>query len=489
VQQKSQGPKDNRYEKLSEQEYRRNRRREERKQRKQSSPSPKQVGSLKQQKTPQSKITTGDFALLHLEKATPRRKRRSSKYRDIEKTSSVRGLRFRRGLATKYKVRRAALILAAFLFLWLIVSSVAKLFHRDPVPVAQASSELVKNLPITPLLPPDIPPTTKAFFLPKPTNPTRQEAELVYNVTTPPTLQPSPKLQAVVDEMLQTIQQRQLPTEPLSITLINVKTGETAGFQPNLLKYPASVIKMFWMVNVFEQLERGILPNEPDFAADLNRMIQQSSNDAASRLVDAATGTESGYILRGEKYEDWANKRRKISEFFQKAGYEGIALHQKTYPIYYLNNTKPEGRDEQMWNDSKDVRNQISSEHAARLMYEIITKKSVSPEVSEKMIHLLAKDLRPEYWRENSSRFGGFNPIKGHLGQGLPTEVDFASKAGWTDTGRHEVAFVRSRENDGPVYIVAILGADEAYSKDWQLFPILSKTVFDRMSGKPREQK
>ena len=143
----------------------------------------------------------------------------------------------------------------------------------------------------------------------------------------------------------------------------------------------------------------------------------------------------------------------------------------------------------QMWNDPQELKNQISSEHAARLMYEIATGKAVSADASAKMMQFLARDLRLSAWRENTAKFAGFNPIKGFLGQGLPAEVDFASKAGWTETGRHEVAFVRSREEDGPIYIVAILGADEAYSKDWQLFPNLSRMVFDRMSGKPPEQK
>ncbi|MFB2935690.1 serine hydrolase [Aerosakkonemataceae cyanobacterium BLCC-F154] len=439
----------------------------------------------------QSRIKTGDFSLLRLEKATPRRRRRSSRYRDLESSNYLRKRRSRPGWKKLYQLRLAGLILAALTILWIIVSaisSVVQFFNRSEITFAGQNTELLKQLPTTPLLPPDIPPGTRAIALPTPTNSSLQETELVYNVTTPPNLKPSQQLQAVVDEMVQLIQSRRLSTEPLSIALINVKTGEIAGYQQKSLFYPASVVKMFWMVNVLDQMQRGILPNEPVYGADLNRMIQQSSNDAASRLVDALTSTDSGYNLRGEKYVNWASKRRKISEFFGKAGYEGIAIHQKTYPINYLRHETPEGRDMQMWNDPQELRNQISSEHAARLMYEIVTGKAVSSEASAKMVHFLARDLRLSAWRENTARFAGFNPVRGFLGQGLPSEVDFASKAGWTETGRHEVAFVRSREENGPIYVLAILGADEGYSKDWQLFPMLSQVVFDRMSGKNPEQ-
>ena len=446
----------------------------------------------KQGKESQSRMKAGDFPLLRLEKPSPRRRRRrSSRYQEVEKTNYLRNRRSRRGGRKSYQLRLAALILAALTVLWIIIStisSVVQLFNQSTAAFTRQNSELLKQLPTTPLLPPDIPPGTSAIALPSPINPNIQETELVYNVTTPPDLKPSQQLQGIVDEMLQLIQARRLPTEPLSITLINVKTGETAGYQQKLLKYPASVVKMFWMVNVFDQMKREILPNEAHYGADLNRMIQQSSNDAASRLVDSLTSTYSGYNLRGEKYDKWASKRRKISEFFSKAGYEGIAIHQKTYPINYLRHETPEGRDMQMWSDPKELKNQISSEHAARLMYEIATGKAVSPEASAKMMQFLARDLRLSAWRENTARFGGFNPVRGFLGQGLPSDVDFASKAGWTDTGRHEVAFIRSREEDGPIYILAILGANEAYSLDWQLFPALSQVVFDRMSGKPPEK-
>jgi beta-lactamase class A len=439
----------------------------------------------------QSRMKADDFSLVRLEKATPRRRRRSSRYRDLENTSYLRKRRTRKGWRKSYQLRIAALFLAAVTVVWIIiwaVSSVVQLFNPSTARVTQQNKELLKQLPTTPLLPPDIPPRTNAIALPTPINPSLQETQLVYNVTTPPDLKPSQQLQGIVDEMVQLIQSKRLPTQPLSITLINVKTGETAGFQQNTLIYPASVVKMFWMVNVFAEMRRGILPNEPVYGADLNRMIQQSSNDAASRLVDAVTSTDSGYILRGEKYDKWASKRRQLSEFFSKAGYEGIAIHQKTYPISYLRHETPEGRDMQMWSDPRELRNQISSEHAARLMYEIVTGKAVSPEASTKMVQFLARDLRLSAWRENTARFAGFNPVRGFLGQGLPAELDFASKAGSTETGRHEVAFVRSREEDGPIYIVAILGADEGYFNDWQLFPTLSRLVFDRMSGKTPEQ-
>ena len=249
-----------------------------------------------------SRKKADDFSLVRLEKATPRRKRRSSRYRDIDNSSYLRNRRSRRNWTKSSQLRIVVLILAVLTILWIIISaisSVVQLINRSTANFTKQNTELLKQLPTTPLLPPDIPAGSNAIALPTPINPSLQENELVYNVTTPPDLKPSQQLQGIVDEMVQLIQANRLPTEPLSITLINVKTGETAGYQQKLLKYPASVVKMFWMVNVFDQMHQGILPNEPLYGADLNRMIQQSSNDAASRLVDVATSTDSGYNLLG----------------------------------------------------------------------------------------------------------------------------------------------------------------------------------------------
>jgi beta-lactamase class A len=304
---------------------------------------------------------------------------------------------------------------------------------------------------------------------------------LTYNAKTPPNFRYNLDLQGIVNEVVNLSTDKELPKEPLSVTLIDVKSGEFAEYQQQELRFPASVLKLFWMVVLYAQLQSGILLDKGTFTEDLYQMIGKSDNNAASRIVDSITNTESGPELSEEELQVWLNKREQINQFFQAAGYEGINISQKIYPIYELSLNEPKGRDLQIRSDSqKPNRDLVTTQHAARLMYEIVTGQAVSQKASQVMAQWLTRDLRPEAWKKVGSETGEFNPIDGFFGESLPTDVQFLSKAGWTSTSRHEVAFIRTSDGRS-AYILAIFASDAAYSKDWQIFPKMSRLVFDRM--------
>lgn len=431
-----------------------------------------------------------DFPLTPVREPSRRIRQQRNKYLPLEEETdrAKRPRRRRRRNAKVYQVRLAAIVLfvaGVFFAIGLTVVMVVRAFSKPPAP-PQASpqpSAKVIELPQSPLLPPAFPPSTQTVSIESLEENRPENIEIAYNVTTPPDLKPSDQLQGIVDEMVNMATEKKLPVEDLSITLINVKTGEVAGYQQQELRYPASVIKMFWMAYAYALVEQGIFPDESAFAADLYQMIQYSSNDAASRIIDLTTGAKSGRKLDEEEYQNWVAKRLQLNDFFQKSGYDGIILAQKTYPVHYLKMGKPEGRDRQMWKDSDDpMQNKITSDQGARLMYEIVTGKAISAEASSKMVQLLARDLHPSAWDVDAETIGGFNPVRGFCGQYLPAdEVDFASKAGWTSTSRHEVAFVKTRDGK-TAYIVSILGGDRSYANDWKIFPQMSRFVFDRLN-------
>jgi hypothetical protein len=317
--------------------------------------------------------------------------------------------------------------------------------------------------------------------------PTRQAGkenlEITYNLTTPPKFQHSEKLQVIVDELVAIADNKKLPTENLSITLIDAKTGEIAGYQQSELRYPASVVKMFWMVALYGQLENGIWKNPEDFNSYISNMIENSNNDASSFILDQITNTKTQAELPDDQFAVWLDRRESVNRFFTSAGYTNININQKTYPIYYLKMAEPQGTELQMRGYSKSpLRNLITTDHSARLIYEIcVIKQAISPAASEIMCELLKRDLRPEVWKTNSERPEYFNPIVGFSGQFLPdSEVNFHSKAGLTSTTRQEAAFVATK-NNSTAYVLAIAGGDRAYSSDYQIFPKMSSVVFQRM--------
>lgn len=306
--------------------------------------------------------------------------------------------------------------------------------------------------------------------------------ELVYNVTTPPDLKQSKKLQAIVDDVVSLADAKKLSTKPLSITLIDVKSGEIAGHKQDILRYPASVVKMFWMVELYAQLEKGVLTNESAFAVDIAKMMIESDNNAASHILDQITGTQSGQKLNGEEYQTWLNKRLLVNRFFEDAGYKGINISQKTFPIPNLQLQEPKGNDLKMRGEpKKPIRNKVTTNHAARLLYEILNGQAVSPQASKKMSGWLRRDLNPEVWKKLPPNPIDFNPVESFFGESLPPNVQFYSKAGWTLGSRQEAAFVATQDGK-TVYILVVFADDTAYGSDKKIFPEISRLVYDRMT-------
>ncbi len=354
---------------------------------------------------------------------------------------------------------------------------------KSQIKPSAANRPVVTDLPKPLSFSPDNSSGNPIPLLPQQSGHRKNHLALKYNVTVAPRLKKSDKLQEIVNEAVKIAELRRLPTNSISISLINVKTGEIAGYQESIPRYPASISKMFWMVALYAQVEKGILPEQYVrydnlCKTDICRMVQKSDNESASRIIDIITDTESSANLKGEDYKNWLAKRNWLNQFFQAAGYENINISQKNFPIPYLKMDEPQGSDLQMRGDnpSKPVRNQMTVEHAARLMYEIFTAEALSQKASENMIQLLTRDLRPEVWKQEQ-----YNSVEGFLGESLPVEqVYFASKVGWTLKSRQEAAYVSNKDGSTD-YILVIFGDDAAYGDDWKIFPEISDFIYKRM--------
>lgn len=305
---------------------------------------------------------------------------------------------------------------------------------------------------------------------------------VIYNIKTPPNLTPSKDLQTIVDGAVNIAKTQGLPTESLSISLIDVSNPQThtiAGYNNTTLRFPASVAKLFWMVAFFGYAEKGYISQESPFYTDLSQMMRISDNDAASRIVDAITQTESGENLDKPKLDKWVEKRSQVNQFFEKSGYTGINLTTKNYPITGIGE-EPTGRDLQLReNPPYSKGNLVTTDQTARLMYEIYTKQAISPVASTKMAYLLTRDLNPKAWKNIDS-----NSVESFLGESLPPDIYYGSKVGYTSRSRQEVAFVRTL-NDKAIYILAVFGDDPAWSKNEKVFPQISRYVFDRLNQTP----
>lgn len=304
--------------------------------------------------------------------------------------------------------------------------------------------------------------------------------QLSYNVKNPPSFKSDWRMQKIVDDVLGLIQAQGLSTSNLSISLVKLTDSNCCAYgsySDNQPIFPASVSKLFWLVALYGQYQAGILPKETISEGEIYKMIQDSDNEPASRVVDTITATESGAELTKEELKTWINKRLWVNRFFESAGYRNINVSQKNFPVPYLKLERPDrGRDLQIrGKDAVPIRNYLTTFDVARLLYEIDSGQAVSKEYSTKIKNLLRRDLNPDVWKKKE-----YNSIAGFFAESLPQDSYVFSKVGWTFESRQDAAIIESP--DGKVrYILVVFADNSGFGEDWKIFPNISRMVYERM--------
>src|SRR5207253_451115 len=99
-----------------------------------------------------------------------------------------------------------------------------------------------------------------------------------------------------------------LTTDNLAMSIIDVTKPDVmsrADYHGDAPFYPASVIKLFYMVEVYHQHKE----NDPDVPRALHEMIVVSDNDATAFLLDTITDTASGPELQGRALRKFIERR------------------------------------------------------------------------------------------------------------------------------------------------------------------------------------
>ena len=305
--------------------------------------------------------------------------------------------------------------------------------------------------------------------------------EIAYNVPAKPPFRDRDNfhLQIIVSRIIDLVRDRGLSESNLSISLVDLASKPCCAYASYLDKqprYPASITKLFWIVALYAQYNTELLPKDIVSEQELRKMIQDSDNEAASHVVDVLTKTESGSELAPEQLKQWIENREWINRFFEKAGYHNPNLSQKNFPIPYLGMDGPANRDLQIRTTHlPEIRNSLTTYDVARLLYEIDTGQAVSPDYSRKIKQYMWQDLRPEVWQTIQ-----YNSIEGFLAESLPVDTYVASKVGWYAGSRQDAAIIE--DPSGKVrYILVIFGEDEGYANDWEIFPEISRMVYEQM--------
>jgi hypothetical protein len=238
--------------------------------------------------------------------------------------------------------------------------------------------------------------------------------------------------------------------------------------------YPASIVKLFYLLAAHEWLEQGMLAASSELDRAVRDMIIDSSNDATSLVVDTLTGTTSGPELSAGPFESWKSQRNLINRYFQSLGWaelDPINVNQKTW------SDGPYGRERAFVGEMRENRNMVTTDAIARLMQRIVGGAAVSGDRSSQMMQLLQRDLQLASVTPDP---GEENQVNGFLGAGLPAGSQIWSKAGWTSQVRHDAAYIELADRQPYLLIVFTEGA--ANSQNRQLLPFIADRFVTAMS-------
>lgn len=231
--------------------------------------------------------------------------------------------------------------------------------------------------------------------------------------------------------------------------------------------YPASVIKLFYLVAVHEWLEKGMIQTSAELERAIRDMIVDSSNDATSLVVDVLSGTTSGPEIPPGPFETWKSQRNIVNRYFQSLGWselETINANQKTWC------DGPYGRERAFLGELMENRNMLTTDATARLLHSIVGGVAVSAARSQAMMALMKRSLNPADLSAEDE-----NQVTGFLGGGLPQDAQLWSKAGWTSKARHDVAYIEL-PNRQP-YLLVVFTEGKAHSQNKGILPFVSQQV------------
>lgn len=258
-------------------------------------------------------------------------------------------------------------------------------------------------------------------------------------------------------------------TNEIAVTLVNLKDPSSptwASYRGGELIYPASVVKLFYLVAAHQWMEDGRLEDTAELRRALRDMIVESYNEATHYVVDLLTGTTSGPELTDDSLRAWVDQRNAVNRYFASLGYTRINVNKKPW------GEGPYGRETQAIARFEPKRNWLTTDATARLLTSIATGKAVSAERSRQMLELMSRDIYGAV-KDSEDQTHGFTGIAL-----LKPRVDGAriwSKAGWTSQTRHDAAYLELA--DGRKFVLVVFTTDHAGERD--IIPAVARVILE----------
>lgn len=286
----------------------------------------------------------------------------------------------------------------------------------------------------------------------------------------------SDKLQNVVDAAVQAtlrkFADKNLDANDLAVTLIDLRDAARpvqASFRGEEQIYPASVIKLFYLVAAHRWMEDGKLADTEELRRAMRDMIVDSYNEATGLVVDSLTGTTSGPEMSEAEIKTWWEKRNAVNHYFDSLGFTNINVNKKPWC------EGPYGREMQATKLFTPKRNWLTTDATARLLTEIVTHKAVTPKRCDEMLELLKRD-------PFSTKGSAEDQARGFTGKIAIPGMKLWSKAGWTSETRHDAAYIELPTGEKFVLVTFTVN----HAKEREIIPTVAREVVEGLgSSKP----
>lgn len=223
--------------------------------------------------------------------------------------------------------------------------------------------------------------------------------------------------------------------------------------------YPASVIKLFYMADVYAIGKETI----GDVDRALKEMIVVSDNDATAYIVDILADTAPGTELQGDELAQFVVRRRSINRRFEALGYgDRVSAMMKPWSF------GPYGRELQLLGENRVNRNKLTANATAALLTWIVRGRA--PHAAAQM-ELMHRPLAPARTDENQ--------VDEFIGEALPTSSKLWSKSGWTSEVRHDAAYVELPNGRKLVLVIFTRGTGDKP----KIIPAITRNVLAELGG------
>jgi beta-lactamase class A len=277
-------------------------------------------------------------------------------------------------------------------------------------------------------------------------------------------------LQTLVDQTvaatLEKFKDCGLTKDELAITLVDLsdaKNPVTANYRGDAPTYPASVVKLFYLVAAHQQMEDGQIADTPELRRAMRDMIVDSGNEPTGYIIDVLTETTSGPELPPAEFAAWHEKRNAINRYFHARGYPDINANRKTW------HEGPYGRDKQAVDQFTPARNFLTANATARLLVEIDAGRCVSAARSLQMLELMKRDFASPDSQDYQTR----EFIGKVSDQVLPRTAKLWSKAGYMSVARHDAALIEFADGKK----IALVIFTEKHSDQKDLIPDIARQL------------